>query len=55
MIPLIAPAPSTTNNATGSLTCAETHTSGSAPAVTVAASLNALQTASNTLQTASSK
>ncbi len=54
-IPLIVPAPSTTNNATGSITCAETHASGSAPTVTAAASLNALETASNTLQTTTSK
>jgi len=39
------------NNATGSISCAETHSTGSAPTVAVVASLNALQTASNTLQT----
>lgn len=54
-IPLIVPAPSTTNNATGAINCAEAHVTGSAPTVTVAASLNALQTASNTVQTPSSK
>jgi hypothetical protein len=46
-IPLTVPAPSTTSNATASLNCAETHASGSAPTVAVAASVNALQTAGN--------
>jgi hypothetical protein len=46
-IPLTVPAPSTTANAMASLVCAETHSTGNVPIVTVAATMNALQTASN--------
>lgn len=46
-IPFTLPAPQTDKDATGTLNCAETHSAGAAPTVTVAANLNTLETASN--------
>jgi hypothetical protein len=46
-IPIAVPAGSTQSNSTAFLACTESHATGAAPTVTVAATLNAIQTASN--------
>jgi hypothetical protein len=47
-IPLTTTAPSSTNSITASVNCTREFTSGSSPTITVATSINAVQTAANT-------